>query len=410
MANDQKHSRRKWLRIFSVTFAIGVAVLFVVYARLLIPPVAAAFILAYLFKPLVYAGRLKGISRSLTTTLILVGLFSMLFGGFKAIEQALPAGIARLEKQVEIQYQINRYASEFLKVSSDNPNEGLFVYRYFHSEIDKLMKSVNSFLNLSADEAESLQVLWKAQGNPRAESLLEMMTANTNRTFWVTDKSESLGISGQMPQFTISQLTVWILLPIIFFFLLMDDGGVLRFFVRMVPNSYFELSLTLMERVDQALGRYLRGTALECSAVGLVITVILLAFGMDTTAAITVGLIGGIFNAIPFLGTLIALVLGIILAITQQKVAPWLPFLNKDHLILGVCAAVGIAHLLDNAVFQPLLIGRAVNLHPVAVILVVAASGVAFGFIGMLLAIPTTVTLKVCFETLSAGLRDYDLI
>ena len=78
--------------------------------------------------------------------------------------------------------------------------------------------------------------------------------------------------------------------------------------------------------------------------------------------------------------------------------------------MLGVCDAIGVADLLDNAVFQPLLVGRDVNLHPLGVILTVAASGMAFGFMGVLLAIPATVTIKVCIETVYSGLRDYRLM
>ncbi len=71
---------------------------------------------------------------------------------------------------------------------------------------------------------------------------------------------------------------------------------------------------------------------------------------------------------------------------------------------------MGLAHVLDNAIFQPVLVGKAVNLHPLAIVLGVAAGGVGFGVVGVLLAIPALVIIKTGLETLFSGLRDYRLI
>jgi hypothetical protein len=51
----------------------------------------------------------------------------------------------------------------------------------------------------------------------------------------------------------------WILAPLIFIFLGFDNGQIRRYFIGLVPNRYFELSLTLLDRLDNAIGKYLRG-------------------------------------------------------------------------------------------------------------------------------------------------------
>jgi predicted PurR-regulated permease PerM len=366
--------------------------------------------LSYLCKPLVHAASLKGISRKISAIMIVSSLLLFLVIGFKLIEKSLPTGVERVEKQIRIQYHLNRHASEIFAVTNNEKSQGSFLYQYFHSEIDEVMKSINSVLSPTSTENENFQILLKARADANSTRVLNMLLANNARTFWIPEASEFTDLNSHMPHFTVSQLTVWLLFPIVFLFLLLDDGGLSRFIVRLIPNSYFELSLTLMERVDRALGHYLRGTAMECAAVGMVTSFILLIFGIDLTGALMIGLIAGILNAIPFLGMLVGLAIGIVYAIMQESATPWLPFLTQDHLVIGVFVAIGTAHVLDNALFQPLLLGRAVNLHPLAVIISVAASGMAFGFLGMLLAIPFVVTAKVCFETVSTGLRDYNLI
>lgn len=410
MADNSKSSRLRFVRIAIWGIVLSLLVFIALMARSLILPTFTAFMLAYLFKPLIYTASLKGISRTVSATTIVLGLFTLLTIGFKLIEKAMPTGVERLEKQVRVQYQLNEHASNIFNVKSGDKNQGSLAYKYFHTEIDGIMEFINSTLTPTTTETENLEILLKARDDDSGKLLLSMLNSNKSRPYWIPSTTQSLGLSDQMPHLSITQVAVWLVFPIVFFFLLIDDGSVLRFFVRLIPNSYFELTLTLMERVDRALGRYLRGAALECTAVGFVTGLILFLFGMNLTGAVVVGIIAGILNIIPFLGTFAGLVAGVVYAITQEEALPLLPYLTKDHLIIGVFVAVGVAHFLDNAVFQPLLVGRAVNLHPLAVILTVATSGMAFGFIGMLLAIPTIVTLKVCFETISSGLRDYNLI
>src|SRR5206468_4255025 len=51
------------------------------------------------------------------------------------------------------------------------------------------------------------------------------------------------------------ELSIWILAPLIFFFLGFDNGQMRRYFIGLVPNRYFELSLTVMDILDDAIGK-----------------------------------------------------------------------------------------------------------------------------------------------------------
>ena len=76
------------------------------------------------------------------------------------------------------------------------------------------------------------------------------------------------------------------LAPLIFIFLGFDNGQIRRFFISLVPNRYFELSLTVLDRLDNAIGRYLRGTLLECFLVGLTLVLGLILLGIPISIAV----------------------------------------------------------------------------------------------------------------------------
>ena len=80
-------------------------------------------------------------------------------------------------------------------------------------------------------------------------------------------------------------------------FLLVDEGEIKKNLVYLVPNRYFEMVLTVIDNVDQSIGQYLRGTLLECSAVGGTFLVCLFFIGIEFKWALIIGIIAGISNA-----------------------------------------------------------------------------------------------------------------
>jgi predicted PurR-regulated permease PerM len=170
------------------------------------------------------------------------------------------------------------------------------------------------------------------------------------------------------------------------------------------------LSLTVLDRLDDAIGRYLRGTLIECFLVGLTLTLGLILLGIPLGIAVAIGVVSGLLNAIPFLGTVIALVIGVGYALIAENVRPLIPGLNPNDLALYVVILVVIAHVLDDVVFQPFVLGGAVNVHPLVVVIAIIAGSLIMGLWGMLFAIPTVVVVKTAVATLFKELKDYHII
>jgi predicted PurR-regulated permease PerM len=115
-------------------------------------------------------------------------------------------------------------------------------------------------------------------------------------------------------------------------------------------------------------------------------------------------------NAIPFLGPIIALIASLIYALIAEDLSPLIPGLTPDSIFFAVVAVVLITHFMDNLIFAPVILGSAVNLHPLVVILAIMGGSLTFGFAGLLLAIPAVVVTKVMTETLYRGLKAYSII
>ena len=149
---------------------------------------------------------------------------------------------------------------------------------------------------------------------------------------------------------------------------------------------------------------------MECFLVGLTLTLGLILLGIPFGVAVAIGVVSGLLNAIPFLGAVIALVIGVGYALIAENVRPLIPGLNPNDLALYVVILVVLVHILDDVVFQPFVLGSAVNVHPLVVVIAIIGGSLIMGLWGMLFAIPTVVVIKTVVATFFKELKDYRII
>jgi len=119
-------------------------------------------------------------------------------------------------------------------------------------------------------------------------------------------------------------------------------------------------------------------------AAGLAVTGIM--YIMDIDFPIIWGLFTFLFNFIPSIGSAIALILPVIMALIQYE------SLSFALLTTGVMAAV---QTLFFNLFEPMFIGRRLNLNPLLILMSVLIWGYIWGIVGMLLAVPLTAVIKI---------------
>lgn len=389
---------------------------------MLLPFVLGAF-LAYLFKPLVNSFRGSTLTKYFRAGALLLFVGSILYWSAAFIKASLPDEREKLQLKVRLQYRLNERYKNWMGLSGDG--KGNFIYKTFGKEFDELKKRAVDFVKMTDDERKRFlrYHLDGVAGNEVTARYYEYYLANLKSQKVDIDNLKAQAGEGSAVSVKssdngeISALTNmlhlfshWIILPLAFIFILLDKGQIVHFFMRLIPNRYFELTHAVIEKVDEALGKYIRGTMLECLLVGLTLIVGFFLCGVELKVAVLIGMIGGLTNAVPFVGTFIACIIGVVYSLIAENVNPLLPFINENNLMLAVVAVVMLAHLLDNAIFQPLVVGNAVNIHPLVVVLSVFGGSLMFGFAGLIFAIPSIVILKVVTETLFAGLKNYRII
>ncbi len=426
---EQRHLRRRlFMGIFSFV-ALIVCAFLIWKLRSLLLPILVGALLAFLFRPLKDRFQVPWIAHEMRVMMLFAAIAGSLFLFVNNLRQHMPTEREKLELRVRLQFKLNEKYRQI--ASGDSHSEASFLGVMIGREAAPMMDEINRFLALTPTESE-LFLRYRAgfKGEaPISDRFFEYFQANQTTSPYVAigreisslkkkaDNQEGT-VNGETKDSEHSEihtglkesLTIWMLAPIIFVFLGFDNGQMRRYFIGLIPNRYFELSLTVLDMLDEAIGKYLRGTLIECALVGLTLTVGFIVVGIPVSVAIGIGIISGMVNAIPFLGTVIGLIIGLGYALIAENPVPLIPGLNPEDLAIYVAVLVGLAHVLDNIVFQPFVLGHAVNLHPIVVVIAIISGSLLGGLWGMLFAIPTVVVLKTAVETLFKELKDYRII
>jgi predicted PurR-regulated permease PerM len=423
LERDRKIRRHVFNGMFWA-FALFLATfLFFKLKAMLLPAVVGA-LLAYLFRPLKDRFRIKWLPHELGVLVVFALVGGALFLAIHKAKQLIPDERQKLELKVRLKYKVNEKYNEIVG-AVNSEKRARFVTQLVVHEFGPMLEQLNVILALSDHENDLFEKYHEGfeDQEPISETFYGYYLALNKASVLEAKLRKPASISAAGSKASgdelkkeggdkgwLDALSTWILAPLIFIFMSFDNGQMRRYIIGLVPNRYFELSLTTLDTLDNAIGKYLRGTLLECALVGLTIEIGLLLLGIPFSVAMAIGTIGGLANAIPFLGTAIALIISLAYSLIAESIVPVIPGLNPHDLAIYVVILIGIAHVLDNIVYQPIVLGNAVNLHPLVVIMAIIGGSLLLGVWGMLLAIPTVVVLKTGIETLFKELKDYRII
>ncbi len=410
--------------VFTLTAAITVLAggFFIWSLRPIILPIIIGTLAAYICFPLLKRITRLGLPRGAGIILLFGSFFIAIFMLGKQIGALVPDEREQLILKTRFQYKLNERYRSIMGLEGPEAT-GTILYRYFSSDFDGFLENVNSFIRLDNEERGKFMKYLEGYNNrpPIPIKYYEYYHKNFEKSEKddeeIAGQRKEVKKSDEKPAVQESKFSKvmgtakpWIIMPFVFLFLLIDNGEIKRFFVGLVPNRYFEVSLAVFDKVDMAIGNYLRGILIECSLVGITYVVLLSVIGFEFKMAVVIGLLAGMANAIPILGPGIALVLGSSYAIIAENTGSIIPFITSNNLIIAVAVCVLIVMVLDNGVFQPVVVGGAVKLHPLAVFIGIIGGSMLFGFAGLILAIPTIVVVKEIVSTFFRELKDYYLI
>jgi putative heme transporter len=207
---------------------------------------------------------------------------------------------------------------------------------------------------------------------------------------WINDNTSSLTSTGISTAATVFELLTGLLLVLFStFFFLRDGRKIWRFVVRLFPvNARWSLA-DAGDASWATLGAYVRATVLvafiDAVGIGLALVLLHVQFPFPLAALVFLGAF------VPIVGASVSGAVAVLVALVTQG---WVVAL----ITLG---AVILVQQLEGHVLQPLIMGRAVALHPLAVIIGIACGVVLAGIIGALVAVPLIAVLNTGIRRLA---------
>lgn len=189
-----------------------------------------------------------------------------------------------------------------------------------------------------------------------------------------------------------------LVVPFAAFFFLKDGSKIRRDLLQLVPNKYFETTLTVIDKIEKRLGLYFRSVLMQSFLVALTSWTTLSIAGLDNS--MSVGIAVGLANTIPYFGPILGYFLSIIVSIIET---------GNFSLVAACILAIFIVQMLDNIVFQPMLFSRSADMHPVAILFIILIGAETAGILGMLIAIPLATVIKITITQLSWSFNNYQV-
>ena len=343
-------------RILRVTAALGwrllvvVAALYVIgtvasYLAAVVIPVAVALLLAALLSPAVHLLQTRGVPRGIATALVMVGGLALLGGLLTFVVVTFVRGVPALGAQLT-------------------------------TSIDTITGWLSTGpLHLSAEQLSGYQT----------QALDALRTNQAAITTRALSTAATLGETA-----TETLLVLFILL-----FFLHGGSGIWQFLLGVIPNDVRTRVDVAGRRGIAALVAYVRATAVVAVVDAVAIGIGLLVLGVPLAVPLAALVFLGAF--VPIIGAVIGGGAALLIALVA----------NGPVTALIVLAIIIAIMQLEGHVLQPLLLGRAVALHPLAVVLSIAAGVVVAGIAGALFAVPLLAVLNSGIRSLLSSADEH---
>jgi predicted PurR-regulated permease PerM len=181
-----------------------------------------------------------------------------------------------------------------------------------------------------------------------------------------------------------SILIATFMFPLFLFFLLKDFPKIVEAVNGLIPLRNRTGLAQLGKEVDLSLSAFLHGQFTVMLVLAALYSIGYSIVGVPV--AIGLGLLTGVLCFIPYVGAATGFILALLLALLDLK---------GFSSVAGVVCVFAAVQLLDATIITPKILGGKLGLRPLWIIIALMAGGELFGFLGVLLAVPTTAVLKV---------------
>ncbi|MBV6442919.1 MAG: AI-2E family transporter [Haliscomenobacteraceae bacterium CHB4] len=180
----------------------------------------------------------------------------------------------------------------------------------------------------------------------------------------------------------------------ILFFFLKEKSLFLGMLHAFVPDEQEVKVRHAVQESSDMLSRYFTGLVAQLAVFSLVLTILLWIFGVSN--ALLIGVFGGLFNIVPYVGPIIGMVFGLFITVSSHLDADFALLLP---MLLKVVGAFMATQFLDNNFTGPMIFSKSVQAHPLEIFIVTLVAAKLGGVIGMVIGIPVYTVLRVVART-----------
>ena len=152
----------------------------------------------------------------------------------------------------------------------------------------------------------------------------------------------------------------------------------------LIPWRWRATVTSYTEEIDQMLSQFVRGQLTVMAILAVLYSGAYTLLGVRL--AVPIGITAGMLNFIPYVGGAFALAAGVLMSL----LGGWHPWQ-----LVGVVLAYTVVQTLEGFVITPRIVGKTVGLSEIWVLVALFLGGELFGFLGILLALPTAAVAKI---------------
>lgn len=223
------------------------------------------------------------------------------------------------------------------------------------------------------------------QANQAAENFARVAGGETDRQVRIvrTQLDDPYKSLVRTPKLAASALAVVLLT----FFFMVYGENLQRHVIALMPNRQQQRFTTeILRGIEREVSRYVLTISLINTAVGLVFGGVLYALGIALQEAVLWGTVVALLNFAPYVGPLIGVMLMLLMGFVE--------FRTPLHSVLPAATYL-LLHTIEGQVVTPIVLGRRMAISPLMLILALMLFGWLWGMIGLLLAVPLLVCIKL---------------
>ncbi|MDP9839075.1 putative PurR-regulated permease PerM [Neorhizobium huautlense] len=342
-----------------IYFWLGVFILFVAFLwffRSILLPFVAGMALAYFLDPVADWLERRGLSRMMASVLILIG-FVLIFA--LSLMLVIPVIVNQF---AQFAAALPGYITQLQQILSSP--ETSFLPGWVTSQIDTVKQNFSEVLS---------------QGAGFIGTLFAQV--------WNSGKA------------IVDVVSLLIVTPVVAFYLLLDWDRMVNKVDSWIPRDQVQVVRQLAREMDRSVAGFIRGQGSLCLILGIFYAAGLSAVGLNF--GLLIGFVAGMISFIPYIGSLIGLVLSVGVALVQ--------FWPEYTWIIATAGVFFLGQFLEGNILQPKLVGSSVGLHPVWLMFALFAFGAMFGFVGLLVAVPAAAMVGVLVRFVLSRYLDSDM-